>query len=73
MPTFLDRANLSRDLRILPTIAPPLPQLSTLSTSTSTLDGHDDTERYDIVVVGVCPNPLRGRLFETYTGLTVSQ
>jgi len=65
MPVFLDNANSSRDLRILPTFATPLPRLSTPPKASN--DGQDPTEKYDIVVVGVCLSLREIRITTTVT------
>ena len=56
MPVFTEESTASRDLRVLPRYAPPLPDLNTTerTNDTSFGDGEDRVEKYDVVVVGVC-------------------
>lgn len=56
MPVFTEESTASRDLRVLPRYAPPLPGLDTTdrTNGTSLGDGEDGVEKYDVVVVGVC-------------------
>jgi phenol 2-monooxygenase len=51
MPVFIDNANSSRDLRVLPTFATPLPHLSIPPKELD--NGCDSQERYDVVIGGV--------------------
>ena len=49
MPVFTEHSSSSRDLRVLPLFAPPLPRLS------PKLERGDETkDKYEVVVVGVC-------------------
>ncbi|MCJ1283299.1 hypothetical protein MMC26_002627 [Xylographa opegraphella] len=57
MPVFVDNANSSRDLRVLPSLAPPLPCLVEASSS-NRINGVSEVERYDVVVVGAGPSGL---------------
>lgn len=48
MPLFTEHASRSRDLRVLPSLASPLPRL------TPEFDYFEDgSERYEVVIVGV--------------------
>lgn len=49
MPVFTEYSTSSRDLRVLPSFAPPLPRLSPLFFSNS------DEEKYEVVIAGVSP------------------
>ncbi|MCJ1436522.1 hypothetical protein MMC27_005901 [Xylographa pallens] len=53
----MDDANSSRDLRVLPSLASPLPRLSD-SPSANPVNGDTQVERYDVVVVGAGPSGL---------------
>ncbi|MCJ1399866.1 hypothetical protein MMC11_003069 [Xylographa trunciseda] len=57
MPVFVDNANSSRDLRVLPSFAPPLPCLVEAA-SPNPVNGGTEVERYDVVVVGAGPSGL---------------
>ena len=52
MPVFVENANSSRDLRVLPSLAPPLPRLLEESFP-NLVNGATKGEQYDVVVVGV--------------------
>lgn len=53
MPVFTENASSSRDLRVLPSFAPPLPRL------TPTFEPQNDPEdKYEVLVIGVCPQPV---------------
>jgi phenol 2-monooxygenase len=47
MPVFTEYSTSSRDLRVLPSFAPPLPRL------TPTFESDDTEEKYEVVIVGV--------------------
>lgn len=49
MPVFTETSSSWRDLRILPSFAPPLPRL----TPPLVRNGADEAERYEVVVIGV--------------------
>lgn len=49
MPVFTETSSSWRDLRILPSCAPPLPRL----TPPLVRNGADEAERYEVVVIGV--------------------
>jgi len=49
MPVFTETSSSWRDLRILPSFAPPLPRL----TSQLAKGSADEAERYEVVVIGV--------------------
>lgn len=51
MPTFTEYASASRQLRVLPSFAPPLPRLSP-----SFKPDNDGTDKYEVVIAGVCRN-----------------
>lgn len=49
MPVFTEHSSSSRDLRVLPSFAPPLPRLA------PPFERNDKSEdKYEAVVVGVC-------------------
>lgn len=49
MPVFTEHSSSSRDLRVLPSFAPPLPRLA------PPFERNDKNEdKYEAVVVGVC-------------------
>ncbi|KAI9037722.1 putative phenol monooxygenase [Aspergillus affinis] len=54
MPVFTEHASSARDLRVLPSFAPPLPRLSPAFTS----NADRDSERYEVVIVGAGPAGL---------------
>lgn len=49
MPVFTETVSSGRDLRILPSFAPPLPRLTPLVVK----DAVNEAERYEVVVIGV--------------------
>lgn len=49
MPVFTEHSSSSRNLRVLPSFAPPLPRLSPLFEPQNDID-----EKYEVVIVGVC-------------------
>jgi len=51
MPVFTETSSSWRDLRILPSFAPPLPRL----TPPLTKYAANEAERYEVVVIGVSP------------------
>ncbi|MCJ1472380.1 hypothetical protein MMC13_001027 [Lambiella insularis] len=57
MPVFIDNASLSRDFRVIPSFASPLPRLPDDATVGGENNG-PDIERYDVVVVGAGPSGL---------------
>ncbi|MCJ1390690.1 hypothetical protein MMC18_003551 [Xylographa bjoerkii] len=56
MPVFVANANSSRDLRVLPSFALPLPCL--VASSPNPVNGVIEVERYDVVVIGAGPSGL---------------
>lgn len=49
MPVFTEQASSSRDLRVLPSFAPPLPRLAPQFESND-----KNKDKYETIVVGVC-------------------
>ncbi|KAJ5100605.1 hypothetical protein N7456_006657 [Penicillium angulare] len=64
MPVFTEYASASRELRVLPSFAPPLPRL------TPTVSEDTKTERYEVVVVGAGPAGLMLDLLLARYGLS---
>lgn len=49
MPVFIENASSWRDFRVLPSFSPALPRLRP-----EFAPPKDETERYEVVIVGVC-------------------
>jgi phenol 2-monooxygenase len=52
MPVFTEFSTSSRDLRVLPSFAPPVPRLS------PTFEPKGPEEKYEVVIVGVCSEAM---------------
>lgn len=63
MPVFTEYATSSRELRVLPSFAPPLPRLTTPFT-----DG-EQTDKHEVIVVGGGPSGLMLKLLLSRYGL----
>lgn len=68
MPVFTERSSSSRNLRVLPSFAPPLPRLSPAFTPTPSVD--HVSEKYEVVVVGAGPAGLMLSLLLARYGLS---
>ncbi|RAH48816.1 uncharacterized protein BO95DRAFT_355966 [Aspergillus brunneoviolaceus CBS 621.78] len=66
MPLFTEHASSWRDLRVLPSLAPPLPRLAPAFVSST----ESEVERYEVLIVGAGPAGLMLQLLLARYGLT---